>query len=201
MVKRLVILFSILILSGSTVSAALFEKPQEQKPDITSQQAKALYAQNDIDETQKLLLSKSEEDRSAEDWLILGNIYQDKSKIDEAVYMFNKALEKNPKYYKAYYNLGYIYLVQDKPNLALTYLKKAVRYNPNFSYGYYNIGCAYLKLKSYGLAKYNFFKAIDLQNNDPNIYYNLAYAYKMMNKEKQAKTYLDIYNKIIESGK
>ena len=27
-------------------------------------------------------------------------------------------------------------------------------------------------------------------------YYNLAYTYKQMGKEKQAKTYLDLYNKI-----
>ena len=61
------------------------------------------------------------------------------------------------------------------------------------------MGCAYLKLKDYRNAKYNFFRALDLKNGNPNIYYNLAYSYKMLNKEKQAQTYLDLYNKIMEN--
>lgn len=166
--------------------------------DQTTQQAKVFYAQNDIDQAYKLLIDKSEAQRSDEDWLMLGNILQDKEKIDEAIYMFKKAIETNPKFYKAHYNLGYIYLAQDKPNMALTEFKKAVKYKPDFSYGYYNIGCAYLKLKQYGTARYNFFKALDLKANEPNIYYNIAYTYKMLNKEKQAQTYLDLYNKMME---
>ena len=58
--------------------------------------------------------------------------------------------------------------------------------------------CAYLKLKDYRNAKYNFFRALDSGNSEPSIYYNLAYSYKMLNKEKQAQTYLDLYNKIME---
>ena len=50
----------------------------------------------------------------------------------------------------------------------------------------------------YSAAKYNFFKALDLRANEPDIYYNLAYSYKMLGKEKQAQTYLDLYNKMIE---
>ena len=171
---------------------------QEIPVDETTQKAKVFYAQNDIDEAFKLLQSKSEETRSAEDWLMLGNILQDKEKIEEAIYMFKKSINTDPKYYKAHYNLGYVYLAQDKPNMALTELKQAVKYKSDFSYGYYNIGCAYLKLKQYGNARYNFFKALDLKANEPNVYYNIAYTYKMLNKEKQAQTYLDLYNKMME---
>ena len=112
--------------------------------------------------------------------------------------MFNEAINKDPKYYKAHYNLGYIYFIQDKPNLALAEFKKTVKLKDDFSYGYYNMGCAYLKLKDYRNAKYNFFRALDSGNSEPSIYYNLAYSYKMLNKEKQAQTYLDLYNKIME---
>ncbi len=59
------------------------------------------------------------------------------------------------------------------------------------------MGCAYLKLKDYRNAKYNFFRALDLKNTEPNIYYNLAYSYKMLKKDKQAQTYLDLYNKMM----
>ncbi len=168
--------------------------------DEVSQQARAFYAQNNIDEALDLLTQKKESERSAHDWLLIGNIMQDKNKLPEAMYMFNHAIIADEKFYKAHYNLGYIYLSQDKPNMALSEFKKAVKYKPDFAYGYYNIGCAYLKLKNYRTAKFNFFKALDLKANEPNIYYNLAYSYKMLGNEKKAKTYLDLYNKIMESN-
>lgn len=83
--------------------------------------------------------------------------------------------------------------------MALAEFKLAVKYKPDFSYGYYNIGCAYLKLNKYSQARYNFFKAMDLRANEPNIYYNLAYIFKKQGKDKQAQTYLDLYNKMMES--
>ena len=90
-------------IGGVSTEAALpwkKEIQQQEEVDMTSQQAKVLYAQNEIDESLKLLKSKGEELRSAEDWLLIGNILQDKDRIDEATYMYQKAIEKNPKYYK-----------------------------------------------------------------------------------------------------
>ena len=188
------------LVGGVSAQAALPWKKevQEEVIDATSQQAKVLYAQNEIDEALKLLKSKGEDLRSTEDWLLIGNILQDKDRIDEATYMFKKSIDKNPKYYKAHYNLGYIYLIQDKPNMALAEFKQTVKYKDDFAYGYYNMGCAYLKLKEYRNARFNFFRAIDAKNDEPMFYYNLAYTYKMLNKEKDAQTYLDIYNKLME---
>lgn len=204
MKKILTLLIISTIFLGTSANAAPLNLPwkkevQQATVDPVSEQAKAFYAQNEIDEALKLLQGKSEESRSAEDWLLIGNILQDKDKIDEAIYMFKRSIEKDPKFYKAHYNLGYIYLIQDKPNMALAEFKQTVKYKDDFAYGYYNMACAYLKLKQYRNARYNFFRAMDLKGNDPNIYYNLAYTFKMLNKEKQSKIYLDIYNKMIES--
>jgi tetratricopeptide (TPR) repeat protein len=201
MKKFILILFGLFFIGVSSVSAALPWQKVETgavEVDETTQQAKILYAQNEIDEALKLLKGKAESERSAEDWLLIGNILQDKDKISEAVYMFKKSIKTDEKFYKAHYNLGYIYLIQEKPNMALEEFKKAVKYKDDFAYGYYNMGCAYLKLKQYGSAKYNFFRAVDIKNDEPMFYYNLAYAYKQMGKEKQANTYLDIYNKLQE---
>lgn len=201
--KKIILILGILLSIGcQTTYAALpwqkEEPQQEETVNITTEQAKALYAQNNIDEALKLLKTKGEELRSAEDWLIIGNILQDKEKIDEATYMFKRAIDKDPKFYKAHYNLGYIYLIQEKPNMALEEFKKSVKYKADFAYGYYNMGCAYLKLKEYRNARYNFFRAIDAKGDEPMFYYNLAYTYKMLNKEKDAQAYLDIYNKLME---
>ncbi len=198
--RKLFTLFFIFILLGQSTFGFSFSKkaPEEPQMDNITQQARVMYAQNDIDAAFNILIQKSEEERSAQDWLMLGNIMQDKEEIDKAIYMYNQAINTDPKFYKPHYNLGYIYLSKNQPNMALSEFKLAVKYKPDFSYGYYNIGCAYLKLEKYSAAKYNFFKALDLKANEPNIYYNLAYSYKMMGKEKQAQTYLDLYNKMIE---
>ena len=82
--------------------------------------------------------------------------------------------------------------------MALDEFKLAVKYKNDFSYGYYNIGCAYLKLKKYSQARYNFFRSLNLRANEPDVYYNIAYTYKKQGKEKQAQTYLDLYNKMME---
>ena len=152
MKKLLLTLFILTMIWGTSVQAAPVSLPWKKAEapvvvDQVTEQAKALYAQNEIDEALKLLKNKTEENRSAEDWLLIGNILQDKDKIDEAIYMFKKSIEKDPKYYKAHYNLGYIYLIQDKPNMALDEFKKSVKYKDDFAYGYYNMACAYLKLK------------------------------------------------------
>ena len=197
--KRFITLILMLLTMAMCTTTGMCAQDSEiEEPDISSQQAKILYAQNNIDKALKILQTKGEQYRSAEDWLLMGNILQDKDKLTEAIYMYKKAVDKNPKYYKAYYNLGYIYLIQDKPNMALAEFKKSVKYKDNFAYGYYNMGCAYLKLKDYRNAKYNFFRAIDAKKDVPEFYYNLAYSFKKLNKEKQAKTYLDIYDKLME---
>ena len=114
--KRFVII--LLLLSGlfcNSVSAATIpwkKEVQEKAVDPVTEQAKVLYAQNNIDAALDILQGKLVDDRSAEDWLLMGNILQDKDKLNEAVFMFNQAILKDPKYYKAHYNLGYIYMIK-----------------------------------------------------------------------------------------
>lgn len=187
-----------MLIALTCINPVIGAEVQQEELDISSQEARVLYAQNEIDKALKVLKNKGEAYRTAEDWLLIGNILQDKDKLNEAEYMFKKAIEKEPKYYKAHYNLGYIYLIQEKPNMALEEFKKAVKYKPDFAYGYYNMGCAYLKLKQYKNARYNFFRAMDFKHDEPMIYYNLAYTFNKLNKPKQAQSYLDIYNKLME---
>lgn len=159
---------------------------------------KIFYAENNIKEAFNLILNIPEDQRTSEQWLLLGNILQDENKSDDAVFMYNKAIICDEKNYKAHYNLGNLYLEQNKPNLAITEFKKVNKYNPDFAYGYYNLGCAYLKINKPKNAKWQFYKAIDLNNQVPDFYYNLAYTFKLLNKEKQANSYLNIYNKLQE---
>lgn len=206
--KFLFILIGIILLSANC-SEAISLKPQNKQQTTKivqsekymniSKQANVFYAENDIKSAFNLFLTIPEEERTAQNWLLLGNILQDQGKSDEAIFMYNKAIEADDTYYKAYYNLGNIFLNEGKPNMAVEEFKKVIKLKPEYAYGHYNLGCAYLKLGKYSKAKYEFLVATDYKNNVADFHYNLAYVYKKLNKEKQAKTYLEYYNKIINN--
>lgn len=187
--KKLLLLF-IVIFSFSTVHADEITK---------SQQAIAYYNDNNIEQAIKILESIPENDKNAGDWLLMGNLLQDKNKNPEAVFMFKRAILVDKNFYKPYYNLANIYLEEDRPLMAIENYKHVIKLKPDFPYAYYNIGCAYLKLGDYKKAKKYFSKAVELKNTEADFQYNLAYCYKKLNKIKLANRHLEYYNKIIET--
>lgn len=161
-----------------------------------SKQATAFYSDNNYDKTMELLLLIDENDRSAQDWLLLGNLLDEKNEKEQAIFMYQKALNTDPKYYKAYYNLANIYLEQAKYKLAIDNYKQAVKLNQVNPYVYYNLACAYLKQGENKEAKDSLIKSVTLRNDIPEVHYNLAYVYRKLNKPNLAQTYLDNYNKL-----
>ena len=109
------ILVTAILLAGGVCFAA----------DDLSKQATAFYSDNNYQKTMDLILQIPEDKRSAQDWLLLGNILDDKGERDNAVFMYQKAVNINPKYYKAYYNLANNYLENGQYNMALQNYKKA----------------------------------------------------------------------------
>lgn len=165
-----------------------------------SQQATLSYNENNIKSAFEILLAIKESERSYQDWILLGNILQDQGRVSDAIFMYQRAINLDPKGYKAYYNLGNIYLDDEKSYLAIENYRKANKANNGFPYAYYNLGCAYLKIGELKKAKIVFLKAIELKNTEPDFYYNLAYTYKMLNNPKLSKQYLGIYNNLIENN-
>lgn len=165
-----------------------------------SEQAVLLYNENNLKNAFDVLLGIKEAERTAQDWLLLGNILEDQDKTSDAIFMYKRAILVNPKFYKPYYNLGNIYLNDDKPFMAIENYKKVYKLNNVFPYAYYNLGCAYLKAGDLKKAKIAFLKAIELKNTVPEFHYNLAYTYKMLNNPKLAKQYLGFYNKLMENN-
>ena len=157
-------------------------------------QAYALYNTNNGTEALKLLNNLPLDKKDEEVFVIIANIYEDRKDTDKAVENLNKALIINPEYYKAYYNLGCIFLEKKAYGLAEKNLLLAIKYNKEFPYSYYNLGTLYLRTGNYEKAKKNLIKAIYLKNDDKDFYLNLAYAYKFLNREKESKKMLEIYN-------
>ena len=192
------------LISGQVFALSLgkdrFDLPSSDSEEMTlSEYATIFYGENNNDEALSSILKISEYERSAQDWLILGNILQDKGKNADAVFMYNKAILSDKKYYKAYYNLGNIYLEENKLNLAIQNYKLASKYNDKFPYAYYNMGCAYLEMGQLKKAKISFLKAIEIKNTGPEFHYNTAYVFKKLKNEKLSKQYLENYNQLMLS--
>ena len=183
------LLFLFLITSGSFASN--YENIKEIR-----QQAIALYATQNYEEAFELLNNLPKNEKTEEDFLLIANIYQEKNDDNAAVQCLNKALTKNPTFYKAYYNLGCIFAARKSYLLASNNFELAIKYNKTFSSAYYNLACCQIKLKNYDNAKKNLLKAIELNPQNKDYYFNLAYCYKELKKEKQAKKILDIYNQM-----
>ena len=162
-----------------------------------SKQATAFYSDNNFDKTMELLLLIDENERSAQDWLLLGNLLDEKGEKEQAVFMYQKALNTDAKFYKAYYNLANIYLAQEKYNLAIENYKHAAKLNQTNPYVYYNLACAFLKQGKNKEARDALIKSVTIRNDIPEVHYNLAYVYRKLNKPKLAQIYLDNYNKLI----
>ena len=165
-----------------------------------SKQATAFYSDNNHIRTMDLILQINEKERSAQDWLLLGNVLADNDKIEDAVYMYQKAIAKDKKCYKAYYNLGNYYFDKGLYETAIEYYSKAVKIKNDNPYICYNLGCAHLKLNNLLTARLYFYKAIMFNSNIPEFHYNLAYTYHKLNKDKLAQTYLDNYNKLVPNN-
>ena len=161
----------------------------------------SLYAANKVDEVFNTILSIPQEERTSQQWLILGNIMQDMDKVGDAEFMYEHALNADSKNYKAAYNLGNLHLANGRPNWAIEKYKAALKVKNDFAYAYYNMACAYIKLGEYRKAKNALLDAIYFKSTEPDFHYNLAYVYKKLNKTKDAEQYLGFYNKLINEGK
>lgn len=164
--------------------------------DDLSKQATAFYSDNNFHKTMELILQIPETERSAQDWLLLGNLLDEKGEKHNAIFMYQKAINTDEKYYKAYYNLANLYMQDGKYNLAIENYKKAVKLNAQNPYVHYNLGCAYIKIAEIKKAKTSLLKAVTIKNDIAEIHYNLAFVYKSLGKPKIAQTYLDNYNKL-----
>ncbi len=183
-------IFAILIFIAGTVCFA---------SDDLSKQATAFYSDNNFQKTMDLILQIPETERSAQDWLLLGNVLEDKGEKENAVFMYQKAKVTNPKYYKAYYNLANHYAENSQYFMAIENYKKAASLNKENPYIFYNMACTYIKMGELKKAKTNLNKAIMLKSDVAEFHYNLAYVYKKLDKPKLAQTYLDNFNKLTQS--
>ena len=186
-------ILSIILLLFSICNFAFATNPNQLKDE-----GMMLYSLNKIQEAKLKFEEIPEDRRDAETWLLLSNIAQDLQDNNNIVPFINKALEKDSKFYKAYYNLGNIQFNNGNIEEAIKNYRLAAKYNSKNGYIYTNIGCCYLAKKNLTMARINFNKAVTLNPQNPTNYYNLAYIYKQKGNNKKAQELIEIYNKLMQ---
>ena len=108
---------------------------------------------------------------------------------------YRKAIEINPNFANAHYNLGNI--LKDIGNLKdaeLSY-RKAIEINPNFANAHYNLGNILKDIGNLKDAELSYRKAIEINPNFSKAYYNLGVILKNIDNLKDAEL---SYRKSIE---
>ncbi len=119
-----------------------------------------------------------------------GNELFTKGKYSDAEVEYRKALEKNPKYEKAQFNLGdAIYQEKNYKEADPLFgnLIKNTKNNTLKANSYYNLGNTLMSQKNYEGSIQAYIRSLRLNPNDYNAKYNLEYARKMLKKQKQNK--------------
>ena len=132
----------------------------------------------------------------AEDYCNRGWAYHTECcRYQEAINDYNKAIELNPKYERAYNNRGNSYYELGNTQQSIEDYSKAIELDPQHTCSYYNRGLAYDKLGNYQEAIKDFSKEIELSPQNEYAYYYRGSAYGNLGNYQQA---IKDYNKAIE---
>lgn len=116
---------------------------------------------------------------------------KDNNRPTLAIGLFKKAIQIDPKFWEAYYNLGILYFNNGQFNLAQAEFAKIIRTLPNFDKPYFGRGLIYEKQKNYDAARKDFNKVITLNPNDFQSYYYLGRIERKLKRYKEARVFLD----------
>jgi choline-sulfatase len=96
-----------------------------------------------------------------------------------------KALEKNSRNFRAWYEVGWI-RARDKPEGALQAFHKALEIQPNFALAFRDMGLIEIRTRDYANAVHHLQKAVDLGLSDAPLFNFLGIAYSRTGQLKKA---------------
>lgn len=102
---------------------------------------------------------------NAVDWFDKGNSMMVAGQLQDAITAFNKAIEMNPEYARAYSVRGLAYAKADQPQKGINDCNKAIELMPNNAGAFVNRGFAYYKSRYYDQAIKDVNKAIEINPN------------------------------------
>ena len=114
-------------------------------------------------------------------WTILGNVYQELDKFDEAQSAYDSAIKINPEQFQAITGLGVLHRKRGNYDEAMQAYEKAVSINPNYAEAYSSMTTIALKQEDDAKALEYARKGYDLDSKNAVIAANLAIAYHYNN--------------------
>ena len=142
-----------------------------------------------------------------------GVAYAQQGDFESAIADFRKAIERNPMFVAAHYNLGLVYATlgnaageRDYFEKAIHSFNEAIRLKPNFAEAYNNLGFTYYNLgviydqrvnifegeNYFEKAIHSFNEAIRLRANDPKVYFNRSLIWLQLGDWERAKSDLTL---------
>ncbi len=149
----------------------------------------------DVKSLSNLLLDDSRRRAEAEKFFNRAYDESQKGNKETAIEYYNKAIELNPEYTKAYYNRGVVYNNITEYKKAISDYNKAIELNPEDATAYNNRGIAYDDIKDYEKAINDYTKAIELNPENATAYNNRGITYRHIKDYKKA---ISDYTKAIE---
>jgi tetratricopeptide (TPR) repeat protein len=105
----------------------------------------------------------------------LGNVLQQKGRVNDAILQYQKAVQLAPNYAQACNNLGGALLQEGRVDEAIPPLQKALLLNPGYGRAHNNLGNALLKKGDVAGALAQFQQALRTESRDPGVLNNLAW--------------------------
>lgn len=129
-------------------------------------------------------------------WLLLGWALDRLKRHDEAEECLRKALEVDPDYDEAHYNLGYSYRKDGKFPLAEKHLKRAIEIDPKYQLAYAELGAMLTGQKDRAKEAVGYLKcAIDLNSDDG---WSIAYLANALWRLRKLKAAEEQYRRLLE---
>jgi len=122
--------------------------------------------------------------------------FQRGASMETVASLFNRALQQDPDFWEAQYNLGVIYYNFDKYNKALNQFRNVIQRNPSFYKPHYGMGVIYYLQRNYRGAIRQFNKVLELQPDHDRTLYYLGRVYVRMDSIEKGLKYLDKAAKI-----
>jgi tetratricopeptide (TPR) repeat protein len=146
---------------------------------------------SDIVDATKEPETKAGEDKTipALDYLVRAYKAQEAKDLSTAEKLYRKAIELNPGYFAAHYNLGNLLRDLKRGDEAVAAFRKAIELEPNYAGAYYNLGNLLRVLKRDDEAEAAYRKAIEINPKYPNPLLGLASIHKKLGHETESGQY------------
>jgi predicted O-linked N-acetylglucosamine transferase (SPINDLY family) len=119
-------------------------------------------------------------------------LFAQHNKLDKAIICWQTAIDWDPEYVDAYYNLGIAYNQLRDYERAVQSFEQAIKLKPNYPEALYNLGLTLVKLNRLDDALQSYQKALEISPDDIDIYIAIGNVY-FYSKQKQLKPSLEAY--------